>query len=291
MNQLAGGQLDAMHTSGAAEMVALRSLAKKGEVTEHESAKGSEVTYLMLNVSKPPFDDPLARQIVAYGRNTAQINQIRNRSLFPLALGPFASGSVGHLDDPGFPKPNLKKARALEKQYEAKHGAPLTFEYLTQPDPETVAIAELIQAQGARYGVKISIRTEAQSAAINDALAGNFQGLGWRNHAGGDPDAQYVWWHSGSPVNFNRFSDPEIDRLLDAGRVETDPAKREKIYEDLNRRFATQLYNLWSWNPTWTIAGRTGVNGLLGPPLPDGNGKPFPVFGGFVPVVGEWIAK
>ena len=262
VNQLEGGQLDAMHTSGAAEMVSLRGLAKKGEVTEHESAKGSEVTYLMLNVAKPPFDDPLARQIVALGRNTAQINQIRNRDLFPLAYGPFPPGSIGHLDDPGFPKPNLKKARALEKQYEAKHGGPLTFEYLTQPDPETVAIAELIQAQAAKYGVKVTIRTEAQSGAINDALAGNFTGSRvaqprrWRPRRAVRVVEQRV------PGELQpHLDDPEIDRLLDAGRVETDPAKRATIYEDLTRRFATQLYNLWSWHPSWTVAARKGSTG------------------------------
>ena len=92
-----------------------RDLAKQGQVNRIESNKGSEVTYLMLNSSKPPFDDPLARQIVIYSRNTAQINQIRNHDLFPLASGPFPPGSSGYLKDTGFPKPDPKKARALER--------------------------------------------------------------------------------------------------------------------------------------------------------------------------------
>ena len=36
---------------------------------------------MMLNSSKPPFDDPIARQAVAYGRNVAEVNQIRNRGI------------------------------------------------------------------------------------------------------------------------------------------------------------------------------------------------------------------
>ena len=97
-----------MHTSGAEEMLRLRDLAKQGQVNETESSKGSEVVYLMLNASKPPFDDPLARQIVMYSRNTSEINQIRNHGLFPLASGPFPPGSIGYLKDPGFPKPDPK---------------------------------------------------------------------------------------------------------------------------------------------------------------------------------------
>jgi peptide/nickel transport system substrate-binding protein len=291
INDLEGGQIDVMHTSGAEETLRLRDLAKQGQVSETESSKGSEVTYLMLNASKPPFDDPLARQIVAYSRNTAQINQIRNHNLFPLASGPFPPGSIGYLKDPGFPKPDSKKARALEKQYETKYGHPLQFDYLTQPDPELVAIGELIQANAQKYGAQVNVRTEDQSTAINDALAGQYTAIGWRNHPGGDPDLQYVWWKGGSPVNVNHFNDPVINQLLDQGRVETDPAKRAVIYQDLNREFSKQLYALWSWQANWTVAARKGVNGVLGPPLPDGQGRPFPVFAGYVPVVGEWVSK
>ncbi len=290
VNDLEGGQVDVMHTSGASETLRLRDLAKQGQVSETESSKGSEVVYLLLNISKPPFNDPLARQIIAYGRNTAQINEIRNHNLFPLASGPFPPGSIGYLKDPGFPKPNLKKAQALEKEYEAKHGGPLKFEYLTGPEPGFIAIAELIQANATKYGVQVSVRTTDQSGLINDGIAGTFDSLGFRMHPGGDPDTQYVWWKSGSPVNFNHFDDPVINADLDAGRVETDPAKRAAIYQDLNRQFSKELYNLWSWQASWTIAARKNVHGVLGPPLPDGNGRPFPIFAGYVPVVGEWLS-
>ena len=103
----------------------------------------------------------------------------------------------------------------------------------------------------------------------------------------GDPVCHHTLCASGSPINFGRIKDPEIDQLLAAGRVETDPAKRKVIYEDLTRRFADQAWNLWSWYSVWGLAAKPDVKGLLGPPLPDGHGKPFPLFGGTVPVLGE----
>jgi peptide/nickel transport system substrate-binding protein len=241
-----------------------------------------------MNSSKPPFDDLLARQAVAYARNTKEVNQIRNRGIPKLASGPFGPGTMGYLKDTGMPKPNLAKARKLVARYEAKHGQKPNYEYLTNATPDNVAIAQLVKERAAKAGITVSIRTVDQAALINEALAGNFQAIGWRNHAGGDPDAQGVWWRSGSPVNFGRIRDPEIDRLLNAGRVETDPDKRRVIYEDLNRRFAEQLWNLWSWYTVWGVAAKPGVKGVLGPPIPDDGGKPFPLFGGFVPVLGEW---
>ena len=64
--------------------------------------------------------------------------------------------------------------------------------------------------------------TVDQSTQIDSAISGDFEAIGWRNHPGGDPDEQYVWWKSassGNPINFGRFSDPEIDQLLDQGRT------------------------------------------------------------------------
>jgi peptide/nickel transport system substrate-binding protein len=223
-----------------------------------------------------------------YGRNTAEINQIRNRGIPELASGPFPPGSMGYLKDSGTPKPNLKKARELVAQYEAKHGSKPNFTYTSVATPDNIAIAELVKEQAAETGITVTIDTVDQATLINRALAGDFQGMGFRNHGGGDPDAQGVWWRSAAPLNFGRIKDPEIDRLLDAGRVETAPAPRAQIYQDLNRRFADQAWNLWSWYTQWGLAAKPGVKGLLGPPLPDGNGKPFPLFGGTVPVLGEW---
>jgi peptide/nickel transport system substrate-binding protein len=287
LTQFQGGELDVMHTSSSDAIAQLRNDAKAGKAQLYESDRGAEVSYLMLNASKPPFDDILARKAVQYARNTATINQIRNRGIPELATGPFGPGTMGSLKDSGTPKPNLKKARELVAEYEAKHGSKPDYTYTSVNTPDNIAVAELVKEQAAKVGITVTIRTVDQATLINEALAGNFQGMGFRNHPGGDPDAQAVWWRSDSPVNFGRIKDPEIDRLLAEGRVETDPAKRTQIYEDLNRRFADQAWNLWSWYTVWGLAAKPTVKGILGPPLPDGHGKPFPLFGGVVPVLGE----
>jgi peptide/nickel transport system substrate-binding protein len=290
-NGLVGGQLDAIQTSGALQIIDLRKLKRSGEFNELDSSRGAEVSYGMLNVSKLPFSDPIARQAVAYAGDAKTLNDIRNRGLNTLATGPFSPGSIAYLQKSSFPGHNLKKARALEKEYERKHGQPISFEYLTQNDPELTDLAALVQRFNAKAGITMTITSVDQQQLITRARAGNFQEVGFRNHPGGDPDTQYVWWHSGSPANFSRINDPVIDKLLDEGRVETDPAKRAAIYTALSNRFGKELYNLWVWYTIWAVATAKNVHGVTGPPLPDGHGQPFALFAGVIPVVGLYRSK
>lgn len=290
-NGLLAGDFELSQHGGALQIIDLSKKAKNGEVSLVESDRGAEVGYGMLNVSKPPFDDIIARQAVAYAGDARELNDIRNKGLFRLASGPFPPDSPAYLKSTGLPGHNLKKARALAREYEQKHGQPIAYEYLTGTDPELLALAQLVKEQEGKAGIEITIHQVDQATLISLAIAGRFQQLAWRNHPGGDPDTQYVWWHSGSPVNFGRINDPVIDRLLDEGRVETDAKKRVKIYQQLNRRFAKELYDLWVWYQGWAIASQTDVKGVAGPPLPDHQGRPFALFAGVIPVVGLYRAK
>jgi peptide/nickel transport system substrate-binding protein len=131
--------------------------------------------------------------------------------------------------------------------------------------------------------------TEDQSTLIDRAIEGNFQAQGWRNHPGGDPDLQYNWWKTGSPVNFGKFEDPEIDRLLDEGRTTADTDERQQIYEDLNRRFAEQVHNVWLWYTPWTVATAPEVHGVPG----EGptSAEPFPGLATGHPVTYMWVEQ
>lgn len=285
LNGLASGELDLITTSSSLAIYDLKQDAANGQINLVVSDKGAETTYLMLNSSRAPFDDPIARRAASAAGDPREINQIRNKGLNTIATGPFPPDNPAYLAE-STRLHSLKLAKKLAKQYEDEHGQPISFEYLTTPDSETVAIAALVKEQQAKAGIEMSIRTVDQSTLISEVLAGSFTGAGFRNYPGGDPDTQYVWWHSGSPLNLGRINDPEIDRLLDEGRSEPDPDTRVKIYQDLNRRFAQKLYNLWSWYTLWAAASQTDVMGVSGPSLPDGGGRPFSLFGGVIPVLG-----
>jgi len=290
LNAFESGEITAMHTSSADLIKSVRELNSSGDAGLVESDKYADVGYVMLNSSKPPFDNLIARQAMAYSADRDAINEIIDLGLLQNASGPFAPGNMGYLQDTGYPGYDLEKAKALVRKYERESGLPFEFTITSTPDTGIVATAELVKQYAEDAGAKVTLAQVEQTQLISTAIAGNFDAMLWRNHPGGDPDAQYVWWHTGSPVNFGKFSDPEIDRLLDEGRSEPDSAKREQIYEDLNRRFSDQLWNLWGQWTIWAIATDPGIHGVMGPNLPDGTG-PFSGLSDGHAVTSMWVEQ
>ncbi|MGI9578582.1 MAG: ABC transporter substrate-binding protein, partial [Microthrixaceae bacterium] len=185
-----------------------------------------------------------------------------------LASGPFAPGEIGYLEDAGYPSYDPDRARELVEQQERESGAP--FEVTLMTVGGAGSSADQVQQMFEEVGIKVNRKQFEASAFIDQALAGSYDLMLVANHPAGDPDLQEIWWSSDSPVNLGKIEDPELDALLEEGRVETDPAKRTETYEDVNRLFGKQAYNLWQAYNRWAVASGTDVHGVLDTPLPDG---------------------
>jgi peptide/nickel transport system substrate-binding protein len=288
INALISEELNAMETATALELDALQEEVDAGDVDMEVSGEFADVSYMMLNTAKPPFDNLDARLAVAYAVDRETYREVRSLDLFDVASGPFAPGETGYLEDAGFPQFDLDKAREHVAAYEEQTGQPLKFSISSTTDPIGVQNAQFLQEQIQQAGAEVSLDQQEAATLINNALAGNFNAVMWLNHPGGEPDQQYVWWYGGSPVNFGRFDDPEINRLLDEGRQEPDPDEANAIYQDINRRFAEQAYNIWLMWPEWAIATAPDVGGLYGPDLP-GGGKPMHNFANGHAVLGMYV--
>ena len=290
VNGLQGGQLDIIHTADGQQVDALQQLTSTFNVVKQQPGH-SEVRYYLLNAAKPPLDDLNARKAVAMAVDRDQINQIRNNGAYRIASGPFDTSVMGYLKDPGYPKYNLKQARKLASAYKAAHGGQFSLVLEHTNDPAITAEAELVKEQLAKAGIDATLKQDDQTAFIIAAISGNFSVLFWRQHPGDDPDGQYVWWYTGSTLNFGKFNDPTLQGLIDQGRTETDQAKRKQIYQDVNKRFGSQVYNVWAYYTDWVVASKKNVQGLTGPPLPDGGGKPAVLLYGHQPLLGISVTK
>jgi len=290
LDGLEGGQFDVIQTSDAQSILELRSRKAQGQANEFDTDEGSDVGYGLLNDARLPFSDKNARLAVAYAGDAPQLNQIINRGSETLATGPFGPGNPAYLTfkqaiAAGLPQHNVAKAKAYAKAYEQAHGQPLSYVLLTTTDPQAIQLAQLVKEQDAKAGIGVTIQSADQTTLINQALAGDFDYETFRNQPGGDPDTQYVWWHSGSPVNFSGFKDPVIDHDLEQGRVDTNQAQRTALYRNMNEEFVKQVYELWAWYTRWGVGAQTDIGGLSGGPLPNGAGQSFALYEGVVPTV------
>ena len=137
-------------------------------------------------------------------------------------------------------------ARALLAEAGYPEGLELTMQVSLPLDVQT---AEILQEQWSRIGVDLSIE---QIADFNQQLDNyinvkhqlSIVSLVWQP----DPHSDvYQIYYSTSPINLGKFADPELDRLLDAGKVELDVEKRIRIYKDVQRLVADQVYMIYPY--------------------------------------------
>ncbi len=305
VSALEAGDFNIIENDDPLQIVAVRKEVAKGTLATTESDKFTELGYTQLNATQAPFNNLAARQTVAYAFDRNTFNKIRNDDILTNATGPFALGVVGNLADSGFPNFDPAKAKAAAAQYKQETGKTLTFTLSHSSDPSTTQDAVLIQQMLKRNaGIDVKLNpVPDQSTLINLAIGRKFDAMLWRNNPGADDDTQTVWWHCNNspavgtnpngdapcdnPVNFGGFNDPIINTDLDKARVEPNQATRASLYEDINREFAKELWNIWGQYVLWTIEYKPDVHGVLGPNLPDGT-APFTGLPTGHPVLGLW---
>jgi|SRR5215218_7880164 len=288
-NGLQSGQLDVIHVSDGHQISVLEPQGSTYNLMLQGPGR-REVRYYLMNASKPPLDDLGARKAVAMAIDRDQINELRNEGVKQVADGPFDKDVAGYVKNPGYPKFNLKEAKKLASAYKAAHGGQFEVVLEHTNDPANVQEAELIKEQLAKAGIDGTLKQDDQTAFITAAVSGNFSIMLWRNHPGDDPDVNYQWWNTGSVLNFGKIADPKLQGLLDQGRSETDAGKRKQIYQQVNKEFASQVFNVWSFYDNWLVAAKKNVQGLMGPPLPDGGGQAIFLYGRH-PLLGMYLSK
>ena len=317
-NGLKAGQFDIIHTANADEISKYE--GDEDFVTLQANDYG-ETSHILLNVASGvnpwlqavrgaaepiPMDphglnaaNPLVhlscRKALAHAVDGERFVNERHQGLVQVANGPFAPGSVGYLEDTGFPAYDLEAARAEFEQCKADSGQnPVAFSFNTTNDAFNVESNELIASMWTdAFGdeLAVTIAPIEQGQYIGLALAGVFQAQGWRNHGGVDPSEQWFWWSpfTASPVdpsvpelalNFGRFLDPEIFDALNVIRHVPDPAARQAAAEAVNRAFGKNVWNLWTYWTLWGVIASPRVQNITDLPIPDNAESAFPVISG-----------
>ena len=142
---------------------------------------------------------------------------------------------------------------------------------MTVPNnPDLRQAAEVIQSMVAEAGFELKINTMEFASSLQAASRGDFETylIGWSGRT--DPDGNiYNFLRTGTGQNDGRYSNAEVDTLLDRQRQVTDPAERRALLEKMWTIAATQdLPIIYLWHRKNTPAMSVRVQGFV--PVADG---------------------
>jgi peptide/nickel transport system substrate-binding protein len=276
VDALETGTVDMMHTNSPSTLLQFRHNKKWAYYDNSGSILGQPtVNCLMLNTGAAPFNNHTLRTAMAKASNPAQYSQVIDKGINAPMSGLFLPGSE-YYTKTAYPSYDPKGAAKLVKQIEHETGQPVSFTLTATSNSDVQRAAQFVQQKFTQAGMKVNIETLAQSALINNALAGTYQATTWRQFGAVDPDLNYVWWSTTttSPplaLNMARNSDPRIQKALTLGRSTSDHATRVKAYQEINQYLGEDIPYIYADRDTWAVIANPKVQNFANPITPNGS--------------------
>ncbi len=273
---LLAGDLDVMETSDPQALIKFRAESPQTYQYFTNQSSDADETFIGLNTSKPPFNDPLARQILAYGVDTASLSASAYQSEFSPARGPFQQGSPKFVET-DYPRYDIAKAQTLHEEYKKKSGGiPLKFSALIPPGIEYQAIAQSLQAQALESGIEVTIVGIEQTQLILKVLSGDYEATGFILFGSPSLDREYVFIASppvaspGISLNFTRNKNDTLIKAMDDARATSDVEKQRGLYGIVQKEMAKDLAFIFLVHNRSAVVATKNVHGLTKPTLPGG---------------------
>lgn len=194
-------------------------------------------SYYVFDVTQPPFDDVRVRQAfsLAFDRQKFISVVLKGKALpaigvFPPALPGYNPALQGLPYDP-------ERARQLLK--ESKYGGveglpPIVFTDSGFGSDSSTDTAALIQMWEQNLGVTITVENIEPNKYLDMVYAGKHGqifSIGWCADYPDPENFADILFHTDSEQNRGKYSNPEVDALLEQARVEQDVAKRIALYQ------------------------------------------------------------
>jgi peptide/nickel transport system substrate-binding protein len=209
----------------------------------------TRTTTMLLNNSRPPFDDPLVRQAIRSAVDTGAIVDGVYEGRGEPAVGPFGPSTEWAPEGAAPTAVDLDEARALLDQAGVDPES-LSIELMAYNDrPEFADVAAVIQDQLGQLGVKVKIKSAEAPALEPDALSGNFDAYllsrGYLVDVAEPGGYLRSDWTCEGGYNIAHYCDPETDQLIaDAVAIE-DAAARSDAYAEIAEKLQSEAASVF----------------------------------------------
>jgi len=258
LTNLETGQIDATYNIAPKDVAGVKS----NNQVVLRTAPGLSFDAFEFNTVAPPFNKKELRQAVAEVLDRSQISKTVYYGIEQVGYGPIPPSSWAF--DPTLQPWTGSVDKA--KQYLTTGGQPngFTCEYkLAAGNPVTLQLLQLVKDQLAKAGITLNI-TQLDAPTISAQVkAGNFQmtGYGWSGRI--DPDGNiYNQLHTGGGLADTKYSNPDVDKVLDQTRETSDQAQRKTLFQQAQKLFVDDApMAWWGFAPAYLLT-RPTVQGM-----------------------------
>ena len=206
---------------------------------------------MLINLHKPPFDNPELRRAMVLSLDRKAFNDIINEGV-ENAIGanmlPAPNGVWGMPEEvlntlPGY-GPEVEKNRAEARKIMEKLGygpdKRLAIKVSTRNFPAWRDPAVVLNSQLQEIYIDAELELVDTAVMVSEDVQKDFTVGAVPIESGvDDPDQMfYENYYSGAARNYAGYSDPETDKLIDRQSMTADPKKRKEIVWQIERRLA-----------------------------------------------------
>ena len=237
-----------------------------------ESHAGSNTFGIKFNCQQGPTADANLRKAIAYAFDYEALLTIHNGEA-KLMTSPFPQSMAGHIDVPNIPRKDLDKARDYLKRSQYPNGG-IELEYvhvqgLESPRRIGLALLDSLRALDIRVNIVGQPWTTMVARGSKPDTCPNMISV-YVTPVGTDPDTVAYQYHRNSwglYYGMSHYENPEVWRMIDEARGETDNAKRMATYAEIQRRIVDDQPEIFGMIANGIWARRDYVQGFTFSPV------------------------
>ena len=224
--------------------------------------------WLGINVEKPPFNDIRVRQAIALALDPDQMVLAGYNGRAPRAHALIMPQVVGYWAAAPVAKRDVAAAKKL--MADAGHASGFKARITVQSQPVYQTMALVARAQLAEIGITLEIDAQDAGSFFSSGKgdAGkNLELFMIRFNGKLDPNFLAQWFTTAQigTWNWQRWSDPAFDALLDEGSAELDDTKRAALFIQAQQRMADSAAFVWLTYDVTVFAHRATLKPALLP--------------------------
>jgi oligopeptide transport system substrate-binding protein len=207
---------------------------------EYVTSDDLSLSYLGFNIQSEPFNDPKVRQAFAHAIDRDKIANAVLKDMLPVAQGIMMPGLPGNNPDAKSLTfdPELARQLLQESKYGGADGLPsVTLTEVGLGATVGFDTQAMVEMWKQNLGVDVQIEQTEPATFFEDLDSGRLQmfATGWIMDYPDPEDILDIHFYSQSRLNNTRYSNPQVDDLLEKARTEQNVEQRMSLYQQVEQ--------------------------------------------------------